>query len=145
MNIFKVVLMVTDFDGLGENNLRTILENNRNLAGAVHSVEMRTVEWSDSHPLNHGMQWQDHFAAMFMKPMVFANRGEQPEDSSELDCITCGGSGHRDDTNAEVDRQIAIVDAMRHQRLERRLQNLPVENERRHGFDRRARSDNLKD
>lgn len=47
--------------------------------------------------------------------------------------------------NSEVDKQIAIVDAMRHQRLERRLQNVPVENERRQGFDRRARSDPLKD
>ena len=36
------------------------------------------------------------------------------------------------------DKQIAIVDAARQQRLERRLQNVPVEFERRAGGDRRA-------
>lgn len=39
----------------------------------------------------------------------------------------------------DIDKQIAIVDAQRHQRLERRLQNVPVELERRAGYDRRAR------
>jgi hypothetical protein len=39
----------------------------------------------------------------------------------------------------DIDKQIAIVDAQRHQRLERRLKDMPVEFDRRAGGDRRAR------
>jgi len=40
--------------------------------------------------------------------------------------------------NEEIDRQMAIVDAHRHKKLERRLQAVPVEVERRAGGDRRV-------
>lgn len=40
--------------------------------------------------------------------------------------------------NDDIDKQIAVVDAQRHQRLERRLKNVPVELEKRAGYDRRA-------
>lgn len=49
------------------------------------------------------------------------------------------------DIHADIDKQIAVVDAARHQRLERRLQDVPVEVERRAGFDRRARVEKIKD
>lgn len=44
----------------------------------------------------------------------------------------------------DIDQQMAVVDAARHQRLERRLQNVPVEVERRQGGDRRRRFEDIK-
>lgn len=43
-----------------------------------------------------------------------------------------------------IDQQIAIIDSHRAKRLERRLQNEPVEVEKRSGYDRRQRSEGPK-
>lgn len=40
---------------------------------------------------------------------------------------------------------MAVIDAHRQKRQERRMQNIPVEVERREGWDRRARSEPMKD
>ena len=57
MNVHRVVLTVIDFDGIGAESVRDVIENamypNRCIAPTVESVETRDCgEWSDDHPLN---------------------------------------------------------------------------------------------
>ena len=56
MKVFKVELMIIDFDELGEQAIIDVLENtkypNRAVTPSVKHIESREVEWSDEHPLN---------------------------------------------------------------------------------------------
>jgi hypothetical protein len=57
MRVFKVELLIVDFDDLGPDGVREIIENvrypNDCMAPAVVAVEMREIgEWRDDHPLN---------------------------------------------------------------------------------------------
>jgi hypothetical protein len=56
MKVFKIELLVIDFDGLGEDGVRDALENarypNRCISPDVKAIDTRDVEWSDDHPLN---------------------------------------------------------------------------------------------
>jgi hypothetical protein len=56
VKVFKVEVMVLDFDEVGEEGVVSLLENtkypNWAISPEVKSVESREVEWSDDHPLN---------------------------------------------------------------------------------------------
>ena len=58
MNIHKVVLYILDFDDVGADGVRDVLENtkypNHCISPDVAVVETRDIgAWSDDHPLNH--------------------------------------------------------------------------------------------
>ena len=57
MNVYKVELYVVDFDGLGEDEVVSVLQNtkypNRCIDPYVKHIDSRKVEWSDEHPLNN--------------------------------------------------------------------------------------------
>jgi hypothetical protein len=57
MQIHKIVLTIIDFDEIGAESCREVLENtkypNRCISPDVLSVETREIgEWHDDHPLN---------------------------------------------------------------------------------------------
>lgn len=56
MEVHKVELLVVDFDGLGADEIKRVLETTRYPNHCIYpdvlSTETREVEWSDSHPLN---------------------------------------------------------------------------------------------
>jgi hypothetical protein len=58
MQIHKIVLTIIDFDEIGAESCREVLENarypNRCFSPDVLSIETREIgEWDDDHPLNH--------------------------------------------------------------------------------------------
>ena len=57
MNVYKVEIMVIDFDGIGGDGVKDEIENarygNRCIRPEVKSVEEQDIgEWDDDHPLN---------------------------------------------------------------------------------------------
>lgn len=57
MKVYKVELLIIDHDGLGEEQIREVLENERYsndcISPNVKSIEVRDIgEWTDEHPLN---------------------------------------------------------------------------------------------
>lgn len=56
MKVFKVELLVLDFDGLGEQGVREAIESahytNRCISPDVQAIIGRDIGWSDDHPLN---------------------------------------------------------------------------------------------
>ena len=68
--VFKVTLCIVDFDGLGSDEIRHVLENarypNQCLNGlSVKDTEMREVDWTDDHPLNYADRKAEAFRALF--------------------------------------------------------------------------------
>jgi hypothetical protein len=58
MQIHKIVLTIIDFDEIGAESCREVLENtkypNRCISPKVHGIETREIgQWHDEHPLNH--------------------------------------------------------------------------------------------
>ena len=57
MNVYKVELLIIDFDDIGPDEVRNEIENaryaNRCISPKVKDIMVRQVEWSDDHPLNH--------------------------------------------------------------------------------------------
>lgn len=57
MNVYKIELLVIDFDDIGPDEIRDVIENthyvNHCISPKVKDVMMRRVEWSDEHPLNN--------------------------------------------------------------------------------------------
>jgi hypothetical protein len=57
MKAYKIEMLVVDFDEVGEQEIRDIIENthypNRCISPSVKKVESRDIgEWHDDHPLN---------------------------------------------------------------------------------------------
>lgn len=56
MKVFKIEIMVLDFDGVGADEVKYLIENirypNRAISPKVKNIESREVVWSDDHPLN---------------------------------------------------------------------------------------------
>lgn len=57
MKAYKVEILIIDFDGLGENEIQSVLENtgypNHCISPNVMDISERDIgEWSDDHPLN---------------------------------------------------------------------------------------------
>ncbi len=58
MKVYKLEVIIIDFDEVGKKDIKTILENNRYpnhcISPEVLSIEERDIgEWNDDHPLNH--------------------------------------------------------------------------------------------
>jgi hypothetical protein len=58
MQIHKIVLTIIDFDEIGAESCREVLENtkypNRGISPKVHGIETREIgQWHDEHPLNY--------------------------------------------------------------------------------------------
>lgn len=67
--VYKVTLCVVDHDGIGEDELRVVIENTRYpnhcIAPKVTSVETRVVGWHGQHPLNLTGRTKMEFLRMF--------------------------------------------------------------------------------
>lgn len=58
MNVHKVVLMVIDFDDIGAESVKSVIESarypNRCISPRVMKLDTQDIgEWQDDHPLNH--------------------------------------------------------------------------------------------
>jgi hypothetical protein len=68
-SVFKIVIQVIDFDCLGADEVKTEIENvryaNDCISPSVISIEAKTVEWSDDHPLNKSDTADAEFSRLF--------------------------------------------------------------------------------
>lgn len=58
MKVYKVELLIIDFDKIGADDIKSIIENARDLNDCTSTsvkniIEKDIGEWSDDHPLNH--------------------------------------------------------------------------------------------
>lgn len=71
VKVFKVEMMVIDFDCLGEEGVIDAIENarypNRCIAPQVKAVEARSIQWSDSHPLNMANTADEEYKRLFVE------------------------------------------------------------------------------
>ena len=70
MEVHKVVISIIDFDEIGAEEVKAVLENtrypNRCINPDVESIETRDIgEWSDEHPLNNRKTAPAEFARLF--------------------------------------------------------------------------------
>ncbi len=70
MKVHKVVISVIDFDGIGADGVKEVIEltryPNRCVAPKVVSVETAEIgQWQDSHPLNFSSSHAAEFARLF--------------------------------------------------------------------------------
>lgn len=70
LNVYKVELMVMDFDNIGRDEVIELLENtrypNRCISPTVAHVEQRVVDnWTDNHPLNNTSSHISEFHKLF--------------------------------------------------------------------------------
>lgn len=69
--IYRVTLLIVDHDGIGEGNLKDILENarypNRCISPDVMKIETREVDWNDEHPLNYQHTQAEEFERLFTR------------------------------------------------------------------------------
>jgi hypothetical protein len=72
MKVYKLEVMVIDFDGLGADAIKETIENqkypNYCISPTVKGIDGREIgEWADAHPLNHrdtaDVTYQSLFAA----------------------------------------------------------------------------------
>lgn len=72
IQVHKVELMVIDFDGVGETNIREIIENANYPNDCIHPhvkrVESRSVTWTDDHPLNKHDTADETYRKLFATP-----------------------------------------------------------------------------
>ncbi len=69
MKVHRIEVMVVDHDGLGANEVRTVIEStnypNDCIRPKIVDVQTREVEWTDDHPLNQRRGWLAAFRALF--------------------------------------------------------------------------------
>lgn len=69
MKVFKVELMITDHDKVGEDGIISMLENtkfaNWSISPTVMAIESREIEWTDDHPLNKFPTMKAAFEELF--------------------------------------------------------------------------------
>ncbi len=70
MKVHKVTLSIIDFDEVGPEEIKVILENtkypNRCISPDVKKIETRDIgEWSDYHPLNNAADCDAFFDDLF--------------------------------------------------------------------------------
>lgn len=57
MKVFKVEVMILDFDDVGAEGIKEVIENarypNHCISPHVKAMSSREVDWSDDHPLNN--------------------------------------------------------------------------------------------
>ena len=52
MQAYKIEVMVLDFEGMGEEEIKHLIEDNKYLYAHVMNSKSKEVDWSDNHPLN---------------------------------------------------------------------------------------------
>jgi hypothetical protein len=72
MKVHRIVISVIDFDGLGAEEVREILEGtrypNRCISPKVEEIQTRDIgEWGDDHPLNKLSSARAYFKALFQR------------------------------------------------------------------------------
>ena len=70
MKVYSVTIMVIDHDGLGEQDIRDVIENARNPNRCMNPVVMKAEsvdigEWHDNHPLNFKHSQYSEFDLLF--------------------------------------------------------------------------------
>ena len=69
MKAMKVEILILDFDGLGEYEVRATIENTRYpnhcISPSVQSIKSVEIEWSDDHPLNNSGTSARAYADLF--------------------------------------------------------------------------------
>lgn len=63
--VYRVELLVIDHEQVSEQGMCDYLENLRYANARVMQIESRTVDWDDTHPLNHGGTQAAEFARLF--------------------------------------------------------------------------------
>ena len=72
MNVYKVEIMVIDFDGIGVDGVKNEIENahygNRCIRPRVKNIEQRDIgEWDDDNPLNDFSTSDAEYRSVHMK------------------------------------------------------------------------------
>jgi hypothetical protein len=70
MQVIKLEVMVIDMDGLGAEEIKFVIENQRYpnycILPKVRKMEVREIgKWSDDHPLNHSDKQDDEYDRLF--------------------------------------------------------------------------------
>ena len=70
MQVHKVVLSIVDFDQVGSENIKRVLENlhypNRCISPTIESLETKDIgEWDDDHPMNYSLTSHEYFKKLF--------------------------------------------------------------------------------
>ena len=70
MKVHKVVLSIVDFDNVGADDVKIVLENtrypNRCISPKVESLETMDIgEWTDEHPMNNSKTARAEFERLF--------------------------------------------------------------------------------
>lgn len=70
MQLIKLEIMVIDMDGLGAEEIKSIIENQRYpnhcISPDVRNIEIREIgEWSDEHPLNNKDKQEAEYMRLF--------------------------------------------------------------------------------
>lgn len=72
MKVYKIELLVIDFDELGEDEVRDAIENtnypNDCIAPKVKAIETRQIDWRDDHPLNLRATADAEYRRLFTAP-----------------------------------------------------------------------------
>lgn len=72
VKVFKLEVMILDFDGIGEGAIISQLENtkysNRCISPKVKNIEAREVDWDDNHPLNKYDTQEEAYKKLFEVP-----------------------------------------------------------------------------
>lgn len=99
MKVMKIEVLVIDFDGLGEAEVKSVIENarypNHCVYPEVKSIEAVDVEWSDDHPLNKRSQSSQAYQQLFSDPEYNLSKEEMSKKFKDL----------KDEINKHSDKQ----------------------------------------
>lgn len=69
LKVYKIEVLVFDFDDLGEAGVKETLENTKYpnwcITPHVKSIQAREVEWDDTHPLNRSDTAEQAYRELF--------------------------------------------------------------------------------
>lgn len=70
MQVIKLEVVIVDMDGLGAEEIKSVIENQRYpnhcISPDVRNMEVREIgEWSDEHPLNHRDKQEAELVRLF--------------------------------------------------------------------------------
>lgn len=89
LRVYKVELLVVDFDGLGEDGITDVIEctkyPNRCIHPQVKDIQSREVDWNDDHPLNDSKTCDEAFEKLFSTEVpISLDQGVQAHQSKSL-------------------------------------------------------------
>lgn len=65
MKIYKVEVAVFDNEGLEDNDIRELLENNKWVNVNIIKMQSKEVNWTDDHPLNKPETFEKAWKELF--------------------------------------------------------------------------------